>query len=541
MPLFRHIWNTSRRRLLLATVLGFISGLAGVAEVALINNGITGRASLTTAYFLQLIGLLILVYAATLLSKTALVRLTEQTYYDLQLRLARQILATPVRQIEELGSARLLATLSQDNDNILFFFQKVPLVILHGSIIIACILYLYLLSASLASLLLVVMIPSVFIYAIIIRQGRRWLARARRQRDQLFAHYRALTEGVKELKQHQPRRVGFFYELFEPTSALLRRYRINGRIWDEIGNVWSQVLFFVFVVIMLFLSHRAGIAPQHILTGFALVALYIRSSVASVVLAIPAYNAAIVALTAIERLHLPPDDDAIQIHCDHYLKPAAAWSSLELAGASYAYYDEDASKSFQVGPVDLQFRPGELVFIVGGNGSGKTTLLKLLCGLYTPNSGEVRFDGQIVAEAEREAFRQNFSTLFADFYLFDELLALDSPAHQELARDYLARLQLEHKVQIVQGRLSTSKLSFGQRKRLALLTAYLEDRPIYIFDEWAAGQDPSFTNIFYREILLDLQRQGKLVIVVSHDDRYYHVADRLIKMEHGQIEYDQNA
>lgn len=539
MKLLRLLWATSHQGLLVAIVLGFVSGLAGVAEVALINNGITGQTSLSTTYFLQLTGLLVLVYAATLVSKAALIRLTEQAYYNLQLRLARQLLAAPLSQIETIGQARLLAMLAQDNDNIASFFNRMPLIVLHGSIITACIIYLYILSPALATLLLLVMVPSVFIYAVIIRRGRRWMILSRSHSEKLFDQYRALTEGAKELKQNQPRRASFFYELFEPISALYRRYRSNGRVWHEVGNVWSQILFFVYVVVMLYVSNRTGMSSTHVLTGFALTALYIRSSVASIVQAVPTYQSATVALAAIERLRLPADDAAAQINRDQRLQPAASWQGLELAGVSYAYYDENEGKSFEVGPLDLRFQSGELAFIVGGNGSGKTTLLKLLCGLYTPDSGAVRFDGQQVTDANIEAYRQNFSALFADFYLFDDLLGLDSPAHQQLARDYLARLRLENKVQIEEGRLSTSKLSFGQRKRLALLTAYLEDRPIYVFDEWAAGQDPSFSDIFYQQILPDLQRQGKLVIVVSHDDHYYHLAGRLIKMEHGQIEYDQ--
>lgn len=543
MQLLHLLWDTSRRGLLLAIALGFVSGLAGVAEVALINNGITGTTALTTAYFLQLVALLILVYTATLLSKTALIRLTEQAYYNLQLRLARQVLAAPVRQIEEIGPARLLAMLAQDNDNIASFFQKVPLVVLHGSIIAACLIYLYTLSSGLATLLLLIMLPALAVYVLLVRRGRRWLILARRHSDKLYQRYQALTEGAKELKQHQPRRLSFFYELFEPTSALFRRYRTNGRIWHEVGNVWSQILFFVFVVVMLLVTSRTGAVSAYILTGFALVALYIRSSVASIVQAVPTYNSALVALAAIDRLRLPEDNEAIQLHRDRALQPAAAWSALEAEAICYAYYDEGEGKSFEVGPIDLRFQPGELVFIAGGNGSGKTTLLKLLCGLYTPDSGQLCFDDQVVgdetsAALQREAYRQNFSTLFADFYLFDDLLALDSPVHQQKARDYLSLLRLEHKVEITDGRLSTSKLSFGQRKRLALLTAYLEDRPIYIFDEWAAGQDPSFSDLFYRQLLPDLQRQGKLVIVVTHDDHYYHLAGRLIRMEHGCIEYD---
>jgi putative ATP-binding cassette transporter len=81
-------------------------------------------------------------------------------------------------------------------------------------------------------------------------------------------------------------------------------------------------------------------------------------------------------------------------------------------------------------------------------------------------------------------------------------------------------------------------LSQGQRKRLALLTAWLEDRPIYVFDEWASDQDPMFKEVFYRQIVPELKSRGKTVVVITHDDRYYQMADRLIKLERGKIELD---
>jgi putative ATP-binding cassette transporter len=180
--------------------------------------------------------------------------------------------------------------------------------------------------------------------------------------------------------------------------------------------------------------------------------------------------------------------------------------------------------------------PGELTFLVGGNGSGKTTLAKLLTGLYVPESGEVQLNGQPITDDNRERYRQLFSVVFSDFHLFDSLLGLGDI--DDRARDCLTQLQLDNKLEIKDGVLSTVNLSQGQRKRLALLTAYMEDREIYVFDEWAADQDPMFKRVFYYHLLPDLKARGKMVLVISHDDQYYHVADRIVKLEYGQLEYD---
>ena len=175
------------------------------------------------------------------------------------------------------------------------------------------------------------------------------------------------------------------------------------------------------------------------------------------------------------------------------------------------------------------------MFLVGGNGSGKTTLAKLLMGLYVPESGEIRVDGQLVTDKTREEYRRLFSAVFADFFLFESLLGLKTPQLDNRAEEYLDRLQLSRKVTIKEGVFSTTDLSQGQRKRLALLTAYLEDRPIYLFDEWAADQDAYFKEIFYLQLLPELKSRGKTAIVISHDDRYYYAGDRLIKLEEGKL------
>jgi putative ATP-binding cassette transporter len=214
------------------------------------------------------------------------------------------------------------------------------------------------------------------------------------------------------------------------------------------------------------------------------------------------------------------------------------WGRLDLVGVSHTYTHELDGSNFTLGPIDLTLYPGELIFLIGDNGSGKTTLVKLLTSLYLPEAGEIRMDGTPINGNNRESYREHFSVLFSDFFLFDRLIGLDGPDLDRRATDFLVRLYLDHKVTIEDGMLSNIELSAGQRRRLALLTAYLEDRSIYIFDEWAAGQDPRFKDIFYLQILPELKARGKGVLIISHDDRYYHIADRIIKLDDGRIQYD---
>lgn len=184
--------------------------------------------------------------------------------------------------------------------------------------------------------------------------------------------------------------------------------------------------------------------------------------------------------------------------------------------------------------VSLGVDEGDRIGIVGRNGDGKSTLMKVLTGLYPPATGEVRVDDVPVTDENREEYCQRFAAIFSDFYLFDTLLGIGRERDADAAR-YLRDLELTGKVEIRDGALSTTALSQGQRKRLAMLTALLEDRSIYVFDEWAADQDPHYREVFYCRLLPELKARGKTVIVITHDDRYFHLGDRIIKLDCGRV------
>ena len=142
--------------------------------------------------------------------------------------------------------------------------------------------------------------------------------------------------------------------------------------------------------------------------------------------------------------------------------------------------------------------------------------------------------GQQVIDREWIAtYRNQLSLISADFYLFDRLFGAAKHADEATIQKYLEWMQLDHKLTLTNGRISTLSLSDGQRKRLALVVALLEDKSIYLFDEWAADQDPEFKKAFYHDVLPYLKSRNKAVVVISHDDRYFDVADRLYVMECG--------
>jgi len=275
-----------------------------------------------------------------------------------------------------------------------------------------------------------------------------------------------------------------------------------------------------------------------------LILLFLQGPLEVIMSAIPELAKTSVALEKLQSLGLRLNPDAENEYPpgpgQEDKRPIQFKQSIKLKNVTHKYYRELEGSHFQLGPINLDFSPGELVFLIGGNGSGKTTLAKLLLGLYEPDSGSIAIDDIELSSEQYEEYRQLFSAVFVDFFLFDELLGLENIDLDAKASQYLEQLQLSHKVTVEGGKLSTTQLSQGQKKRLTLMSAYLEDRPFYVFDEWAADQDPEFKRVFYRSILPDLRDKGKTVLVISHDEQYFDVADRYIKMDSGQIVIYQN-
>jgi putative ATP-binding cassette transporter len=327
----------------------------------------------------------------------------------------------------------------------------------------------------------------------------------------------------------------------QPSAEAYRRSNFSGNlIYAASGAFGYQLIFFILLGLLIFLMPAVTSVDMKTLTGFTLALFYMLIPLGDIIAFFPSLARANIAMDKIESLSVSLS--ALTNDADS-TPPAAVipFEQLELAGVTHSYHRESENKNFILGPIDTVFRAGELIFLVGGNGSGKTTLAKLICGLYTPESGTIRLNKEPVTDETRDSYRQLFSVVFSDFFLFENLLGLDHQQLDATASDYIRQLQLQHKVQVKDGALSTIELSQGQRKRLALLTAFLEDRPFYIFDEWAADQDPFFREVFYLQLLPELKAKGKTVLVISHDDRYYSLGDRIIKLDYGKIEFDSPA
>ncbi|MDV2996170.1 MAG: ABC transporter ATP-binding/permease protein YojI [Chroococcidiopsis sp. SAG 2025] len=541
MELIRLFLSASWLSITLAVLAGLLSGASSAGIIALINTALRETNHINPFLALGFIALCLILLISTATSQVYIARLAERIIFNLRLHLTRQILACPLRQLEEIGIPRLLAALTQDIEIIANASFSISWLCVFVALLLGCLFYLSWLSLPLFGLTMVLLPLGVFSNQYLIYRGRHFLKFAREEQDRLFQHFRTVTEGIKELKLHQQRRQAFLVEDLQATAVQSKHYRITAANSFAIGGSWGLVALFVLIGIFLFLIPLLFAIPNEVLSGYALTLIFMLTPIRGVLNALPELLRANIALEKINRLGLSLNAPSTEVEESPVAVQNPGWQSLRITRVTHAYKGEREDNHFILGPLNLTLSPGELIFIVGGNGSGKSTLVKLLTGLYAPETGSIEFDGQSITDVDREWYRQQFSVVFSDFYLFDRLLGLDNlKSGDRIAREYLEKLHLDCKVKIDNGVFSSTALSQGQRKRLALLTAYLEDRSIYVFDEWASDQDPAFKKIFYTQLLPELRNQGKAVVVVSHDDRYFDIADRIVKLDYGKIEYDKN-
>ncbi|MDB6168191.1 MAG: hypothetical protein JWM88_1055 [Verrucomicrobia bacterium] len=535
MKLFSFLFSRCRHMLVLTVITALVSGACNAGLIAMINRLLNdpNRNAVVVLAAGGFAALVIGKLATGLVSQLWLIRYSQQAIADLRHELVRRILGVPLRRLEQIGGPRLMVALVDDVNSLMQALLGFPTLTVNLAVLAGGAVYLTLLSWHMLVALTVLIVFGACCYRVFISAGFRSLVHAREAEDRLYANFRTLTDGIKELKLHQERREAYLNESLRSSTEEFQKHTVAAEIRFVLAHNWSHLLFYVLVGLILFLLPTFQHTDLKTMTGYVLTVLYLMGPLAGVMSSMAVFSRADVALQKIDTLGVSLGSQSGEATAG--AAAPTSFSRLELKGVAHTYGSEASDDRFVLGPIDLTFRRGELVFVVGGNGSGKSTLAKIITGLYPPEAGEIRLDGVPITNANRDDFRQLFSTVFADFYLFETLLGLGTPDVDVRAAEYLAQLHLDHKVKIVNGRVSTTALSSGQRKRLALLTAYLEDRPFYVFDEWAADQDPLFKDIFYRQLLPELKRRGKTVLVITHDDRYFNLADRVLKLDYGQL------
>lgn len=527
-----HLIRQSRHLLVAAAFASIVSGVCGVLLVTQINAALTAPdGAARTALAWRFAAIAVAAMLSHMASSVLFERLSQHAHAELRRFISARVLGSDYRRLEEIGAPKVQSALSEHSANVAGFFVSFPAILVNAIVVAGCLVYMALLSWQVFLASAVVIGLGSVGYHVAHLRAIRHLDAASMEQDHLFGHFRSLVDGAKELRLNAAKRTAFAHDVLGASIETVRRRRAFGMSVFVVSAAWGNFLIYAFIGLVLFVL--VGEVPDRarIMTGFALVFVYMVAPLEILLMSLPRANLARVSAARIDEI-------AQQLACSEAAvtkPPVRGFDHIVLKGVCHRYWHEGVDDIFTLGPVDLTFRPGQVTYLVGGNGSGKTSLAKLLVGLYRPEEGQVLLDGEVVDDSGRDRYRQTFSAIFSDFHLFDRLLDLDSADLDERGNALLARLHLQHKVQVRDGAFTTRSLSLGQRKRLALVVAYLEDRPFLVFDEWAADQDPVFKDVFYRELLPDLKARGKAVLAITHDDRYFPLADRLIRMENGQV------
>jgi putative ATP-binding cassette transporter len=535
-PLVLRESSAVRRSVIFAVV---FSSLANAALLTIINAAATAPAG--SGFHLRLLLLFIvalLLYIQCLRYSTRTMnRLMSDVVHALRIRFSAKLARAELPALEAMGKSDILnavtaeATFLADSGALIANALQALLVVLFATAYIAFLSWIAFAITLGCMVLAVVTIQSM-------RQSTSALnRRARSQEVEFLTRITHLIEGFKEVKLHAQRGAELQADISR-SSAQSGSLRVAAKDLVTDRTILAQSSWYVAIALVVFLLPRFLTADS--LPAVTTAILFIIGPQTLWINATSHFVRCEDATRVIRRLEAALD----QFHATDRrwslattgaaLPTALPMGEIVVQDVQYTYAGHGGDTAFTIGPVSLRMRPGQIVFLVGGNGSGKSTLLKILAGLYPTQAGEITVNGRRVDAASLANYRQLIAPVFADFHLFDRLYGLlDAPRGRIDA--LLEEMELAQKLRIEGDRFSTLDLSTGQRKRLALILALMDDRPIFLFDELAADQDPEFRDYLYTALLPRLRAEGRLVIAATHDDRYFHLADLVVHMEYGRV------
>ncbi|TMO70668.1 cyclic peptide export ABC transporter [Pseudoalteromonas aurantia] len=517
-----------KKIMLLSGVASLFTASASIALFHMIGeSGHTGFQPLEMVVFGILVVFLL---AASMATSYFLSQYSSGTVNSVRQSLIKRILRTDYGLLEKAGRARLYNVLTNDVNAISGALAEMPAFIYNSFLLIACFGYLFVLSELMFGILVVTALVSFLVTRVVMAKITRAANTMREHQDDVIEGYKGILDGAKQLTVNKVRREHFYEQRLQPVMSDLRvSEREYGFAWDINRNI-SQVL--IFITLGTIVAVNQYLQSTELVMSYILIVTYISAPFGYVMNLWQNIARAKVSLQKIESLQL----SAEQVEQSDKLeaKSFKEWDHITFKDVSFTYDSDGEEAAFSLPKLNLTLNKGEVLFITGGNGSGKSTFLHLLLGLYSPSNGFIKVDDFAVTESNLDDYRSKITMVLPDFYLYKELLDDDGhPVDLKKANMLLEQFQLSHKLSIDQTGFTATKFSQGQRKRLALISSILEDKDIYVLDEWAADQDPHFRAMFYKELLPRLKAQGKTVIAVTHDDKYFHLADRHIKFDQG--------
>ncbi|TRW90362.1 cyclic peptide export ABC transporter [Candidatus Methylobacter oryzae] len=511
-----------------------ISGLANGYLLTIINNAAEtvnkSEALQISNFFLFLIDLILLIYTKQYSLKQATVA-AEDAINRVRIRVADKLRATELPYIETAGHAKIYASITQDTS--LISESAIILINACQQMIVVCICLLYIAYLSIPGFIITVSVlsVSVLMYLYNSKHISAQLHNVANKESEFFNGIKSILVGFKEIKINKKKNDALFTHI-ETIAKDAKEIKVAAGLNFVIELMFAQTSFYILCASIIFVLPVLSATQIDQVVGITIAILFLFGPLSMVVSAFPMFVRANVAVENIYQLEHEIDQSSKTQQPQ--LPDAPVFETLEFEQVSFHYPQQSEGTPFGVGPLSFKINKGETLFIVGGNGSGKSTLLKLLAGLYYPLSGDIYINDRLLESDDYAHYRELYSTIFTDFHLFDRLYGIEDVDVRRV-EELLKTMGLSKKTNFKNQGFTNTDLSTGQKKRLAYIASVLEDKQIYIFDEWAADQDPEFRQYFYEVLLKDLKAKGKTVIAVSHDDRYFFAADKVIKIEYGRI------
>ena len=516
-----------------------LSALANVLLLAIINHA-AEQASTGDAALFDLVIFLALVAIYNVSQRhvlTTAVIETEEIINRLRTRIADKVRRAELVPLEAVGRSQIYNMVTRDSVTL---SNTSPMVVIAiQSSILLVFIAVYLAYLSLPAFLLAVLLTGIAIW-VYVRRTREGIADLRKASMGEYEFFDALTdtlEGFKSVKLHRPRGDDLFQHVRE-ISQVVKGLKVEVMTRFSQLTVFGASAFYLVMAAMVFVLPRFSDPASDVVIKSTAAILFLVGPLTALANVIPVVTHASVAAGNIVRVEAALDDNNGRAPAPPgpAQPDATSFREIRFERVVFEYRGPGSEATFRLGPLDFTLTANEVLFLIGGNGSGKSTMLHLLIGLYQPMAGAIVLDGTRVDASNIETYRSLFSTVLSDYHLFRRLYGLRH-VPDERVNALLDKLEIGDKTRMADGRFDRMQLSTGQKKRLALAVALLEDRPIYVFDEWAAEQDAVFRSRFYNEILAELKAAGKTVVVVSHDDRYYDVPaiDRVVKLDQGQF------
>lgn len=527
----------SRKRMLKLGIVSVISGIFQGLIVVIINGAAAELPAQTMNFwFLSLFVTCITGFIYTRrFTMNRSIKMVQDIIINMRITLADKVRKAGLMPIEQMGETLLYTTIVENTEII---FEAAKSLSNAGASLIMIIFsfgYIYYISPVAFLLSLVIIAAGMSVYMINQDKSNAELWATLEKEKEFSVYLSHLIKGFKEVKMNSARSDDLFENYLKKTSDASGTLRLKSENRFINNYVFSQISFYILLGSIVFVLPQFSFFSHTLVIDLIAVNLFIVGPLGVVIDTMPLIAKADVAVRTLNDLdkQLTEADDSGNTAEKSLVQEKTAFNEIVYKGLRFTYGNSNGNQ-FSVGPINLTIKSGELLFIVGGNGSGKSTLIKLMIGLYYQETGSIRVDDIKIDESNYSHFRDLFSIIFTDFYLFDRLYGLTDIKDESVLK-LLSKMSLSDKTGFRDGRFTQTRLSTGQKKRLGLIVSYLEDKPVLAFDEVAADQDPSFREFFYEVILKELKEMGKTIIIISHDDRYFHVADRILKMDYGNF------